>query len=46
MLPLEEVAEVRKATFRGEIKTKTICNGHADVPVLPAVYWERNLKPD
>ena len=33
----EVVAEVRKASFRGETRTKTTYNGHTDALVLPVV---------
>ena len=37
MLQPEVVAEVRKASFRGETRTKTTYNGHTDALVLPVV---------
>lgn len=44
MLPLEAV--VLKVIYLGEIKTRTICNGHEDALVPPFVPLERNLKQD
>jgi hypothetical protein len=40
------VAEVLKAICLGEIKTRTICNGHEDAPMLPLVLLERKRKQD